>query len=135
MRTIPAGSLVSYGCTYKTTRDTTIAILPVGYYDGYSRRLSNKGIVGVCVKKYLHTDRSHDNSENILLYANVLGRVCMNVIIIDITDVPSACCGDEVILLGDFPELRAHDIARRTEGFNPREVTTILRGHIPRVLV
>lgn len=118
MRNIPAHSFIGYDRTFTTTRPTTLAILPIGYFDGYNRRLSNMGIVMI-----------HQQS------AKIVGRVCMNLVMVDVTDISQAKVGDEVILLGDFPGLTAHDMAQLTEGKNAREVTTQLNSHIKRIIV
>jgi alanine racemase len=83
IKTLPEGSFVGYGCTYRTTRRTRIAILPVGYADGYDRSLGNKAYV------LIHGRR-----------APVVGRVCMNITITDVTDIPDVKLEDEVVLLG-----------------------------------
>jgi alanine racemase len=106
---VPTGTPVGYDRTYTTTRPTTIAIIPVGYQDGYDRRLSNKGLV--LIRDY---------------YARVIGRICMNATLIEIPADKHAVLGDQVILLGDYEHLRAHDIARTIESYNAREITTRL---------
>jgi alanine racemase len=121
LRTLPAGKAVGYGKTYTTTTETRVGFLPVGYYEGYDRRLSNKGTVAVL-------------NNGIAYYAPVIGRICMNVIMIDVTQIPHAQIGDEVVLLGNYPKLQAHEIATTIEGFNPREITTRLNPLIKRVL-
>ncbi|MEL6823523.1 MAG: alanine racemase [Calditrichota bacterium] len=78
-----ADSTVGYGRTFKTTRRTRIAVLPVGYSDGYDRGLSNCGVVLVKGKR-----------------AAVLGRICMNLMMVDVTDIPDVELEDEVVLLG-----------------------------------
>ncbi|MGQ9615280.1 MAG: alanine racemase [Spirochaetota bacterium] len=83
IKTLPEGSFVGYGCTYRTTRRTMIAILPVGYADGYDRSLGNKAYVLIKGRR-----------------APVIGRVCMNITIIDVTDIPDVKLEDEVVLLG-----------------------------------
>jgi alanine racemase len=82
IKKVPAGEYVGYGCTYKTEHDTKLAILPVGYYDGYDRGVSN-GHVLICGKR-----------------APVRGRICMNIIMADVTDIPEAKLEDEVVLIG-----------------------------------
>ena len=96
-----------------------IAILPIGYYEGYDRRLSNKGIV--YLPKYNTT-------------ANVIGRICMNVTMIDVSHIPNAQKNDTVILLGNHPGVRTDDVATIIESFNPREITTRLNPLISRVI-
>ena len=83
-KSVPAGITVGYGRTYQTTRPSRLAVLPVGYANGYDRALSNKAHVLV------HGQR-----------AGVCGRVMMNMMIVDITDIAAAAAGDEVVLLGN----------------------------------
>ena len=84
VKTIPAGSQIGYGGTFTTTRPTTVATIPVGFADGYSRRLSNRGKV-----------RIHEQD------APILGRVCMDQFMVDVTDIPNVQRGDTVALLDD----------------------------------
>jgi alanine racemase len=125
-KTIPAGASVSYDRLFTAERDTTIGIIPVGYYEGYDRKLSNNGHVLVAADNLI---RDHH------LLAPVLGRVSMNMTIIDVTNVPHARVGDEVILMGDFDGVRASDLAARIGSTNPREITTRLPTQIPCVVV
>jgi alanine racemase len=83
VKRIPAGVGVSYGHTYITDRPTVLAVLPVGYEDGYSRKLSNCGEVLIRGRR-----------------APVRGRVCMNLCMVDVTDIDGVSAGDEVVLLG-----------------------------------
>ena len=83
VKTVPADTPISYGCTYKTRSKSTIATIPVGYDDGYSRLFSNKGEVLVHGKR-----------------VPVVGRVCMNLTMLDISSVEGVSVGDEVVLLG-----------------------------------
>ncbi|HEX6970728.1 MAG TPA: alanine racemase [Limnochordia bacterium] len=79
---VPAGTGISYGLTYATTRETTIAALPVGYADGYSRRLSGRAHVLIRGERF-----------------PVVGAICMDQCLVDVGDAPVAI-GDEVVLLG-----------------------------------
>lgn len=83
VKTLPAGVQISYGGTYTTTRVTRVATIPVGYADGYPRALSGKGHVLI-----------HGQS------APVLGRICMDQFMVDVTDIPNTMQGDEVTLIG-----------------------------------
>lgn len=83
IKTVEEGSYIGYGCTYKTTRKTRLGVLPVGYADGYDRKMGNTAYVLMKGKR-----------------APVIGRVCMNLTIIDVTDVPGVKLEDEVVLLG-----------------------------------
>lgn len=85
IKTIHEGSYVGYGCTYKTTRKTKLAVLPIGYADGYERKLGNTAYVLVNGKR-----------------APVIGRVCMNLTMIDVTDIPNVKLENEVVLLGTW---------------------------------
>ena len=83
VKTVPAGTPVSYGATYVTDRETRLATIPVGYGDGYPRSLSNKGYVLIHGKK-----------------APICGRICMDQFMVDITDIPDVKFGDKVTLIG-----------------------------------
>ena len=83
IKQVPEGSYVGYGCSYRTMRRTALGVLPVGYSDGYDRALGNHAHVLVRGRR-----------------APVIGRVCMNLCMIDLTDVPAARLEDEVVLLG-----------------------------------
>ncbi|MBU0501724.1 MAG: alanine racemase, partial [Candidatus Margulisbacteria bacterium] len=83
LKKIPAGTPVSYGATHVTEQPTTIATIPVGYADGYSRRLSNCGQVIIGGKRH-----------------PVVGRVTMDLIMVDVGDA-KVSVGDEVVLIGE----------------------------------
>ena len=110
LKTLPAGSFVGYGCTYRTTRTTRLAILPVGYADGYDRAFGNNAYVLVRGRR-----------------APVIGRVCMNHCMIDVTDVPEVKLEDEVVLLGKSGEenLTAEKLAEWAGTINYEIVTRI----------
>jgi alanine racemase len=111
------GDTVGYGRTYHVTHETRLAVLPVGYYDGYGRGLSN--IAWTLV-------RGHR--------APVRGRICMNMTMIDVTDVPDVREGDDVVLLGPqgAERVKAEQLAEWMGTIN-YEVTTRIGGHIPRI--
>ena len=119
IKTIPAGSYIGYGCTYKTTTETKLAILPVGYYDGYDRRLSNKGYVLINGKR-----------------APIRGRVCMNMIIVDITHVDKVNLENEVILLGKSgnEEITPEELASKVGTIN-YEIVDRINPLIERIIV
>ena len=83
VKTIAPGERVSYGGLFTAQRDTVVMTVPVGYADGYRRALTGKGCVLVRGRR-----------------APILGRVCMDQIMVDVTDIPGAQAGDEVVLLG-----------------------------------
>ena len=88
INTIKPGETVSYGRTFKAKRKTKIAVLPIGYADGYPRILSNKAQV------LLHGKR-----------CNVVGTICMDHTMVDVTDIDNVACGDEVVLIGKQGDL------------------------------
>ena len=83
LRQVPSGSSIGYGRTYTTTRTTRVATLPIGYADGYNRLLSNKGQVLIRGKR-----------------VKIVGRVCMDQTMIDVTDVDDVREGEDVVVLG-----------------------------------
>jgi alanine racemase len=83
VKDVPEGGFVGYGGTWRATRPTRIAVLPVGYYEGYDRGLSGIGHALVRGRR-----------------APLRGRVCMNMCMVDVTDIPGASLEDEVVLLG-----------------------------------
>jgi len=117
LKTLPAGHGVGYGTTFHTARESRIATLPVGYADGYDRLLSNKGEVLVRGKR-----------------APVVGRVSMDLVTIDVTGIPAADLGDEVVLLGKQgdDEIPAEEHAALT-GTIAYEVFCRISARVPRV--
>ncbi len=114
---VPAGWPVSYGETFVTRRPSRIAILPIGYADGYPRRLSNTGQVLIHGRRCL-----------------VLGRVCMDQCVVDVTDLPCAAVGDEAVLLGEQAgeRITVWDLARAIDA-SPHEIVAGLGPRLPRV--
>jgi alanine racemase len=119
LKKVPAGTPISYGRTFVTERESRIATIPIGYADGYSRALSNKGEAIVRGRR-----------------VPVVGRVCMDMTMLDVTDVPQALVGDEVVLIGRQGKERitADDIAAGT-GTIAYEVLCGIGGRVPRVVV
>ncbi|MCG8689030.1 MAG: alanine racemase [Desulfobacterales bacterium] len=115
VKSVPKGFGVSYGSTHVTNNPTTIATVPIGYADGYSRLLSNKGHMLVRGKK-----------------APVVGRVTMDFTMIDVGHIPEVIPGDEVVVLGSQGNqcILADDIAKLTGTIN-YEVTAGLTGRMP----
>jgi alanine racemase len=116
IKTVEAGEHVSYGLTYQASHRMQVAVLPIGYYDGYDRKLSNCGRV-------LIRGRA----------VPVIGRVAMNMTMVDVTDV-SAQPDDEVVLLGrqGSAEIRAEELAEKI-GTIAYEVVSRINPRIPRV--
>lgn len=117
IREIETGTFVGYNRTFCAKRKTKLALIPVGYYDGYDRRLSNIGKIII-------------NGQ----VAKIAGRLCMNVMMLDITDCKNIKIGDEAILLGNSPEINASNIADSVE-MNPRDLTSKINLEIPRITV
>jgi alanine racemase len=119
VKKVPAGAFVSYGCTFRTTRPTVLAVVPVGYSDGYDRRLSNAAHVLVKGRR-----------------APVRGRVAMDFLMADVTDVPGVRLEDEVTLLGaDGAERVAAEDLASLIGTIGYEVLARINPQIPRVVV
>ncbi len=112
VKTLPAGRQISYGGTYITTKPTRVATVPVGYADGYRRSLSSNFYVLIRGKK-----------------APILGRVCMDQMMVDVTDIADTCVGDTVTLIGtDGSErITMEQIAEAAGSFNYEFVCGISR--------
>lgn len=96
LKWVPEGSFVSYACTYQTERESLLGIIPVGYFDGYPRALSNKSVVLVDGK-----------------IAPIRGRVAMNMCIIDVTHIPNVSYDSVVTLIGDHPLINVEYLAQQ----------------------
>ncbi len=119
LKWVPAGETVGYGCTFEASSKTLVATIPAGYDDGYMRTLSNRGRAIVCGA-----------------FATVIGRISMDLTLIDVTNIPGVQQDDEVILLGSEGELEitAEEMAR-TAGTLSYDVTCGIGGRVPRVYV
>ncbi|MCH5267417.1 MAG: alanine racemase [Lachnospiraceae bacterium] len=117
VKTLPAGVEIGYGGTYSTSGETIVATIPVGYADGYPRSLSNKGCV------LIHGKR-----------ANIIGRVCMDQFMVDVTDIPETREGDMVTLFGRDGEewLPVEEVAELSGSFNYEFVCDVGK-RVPRV--
>ena len=117
LKKVPEGIPISYGRTFITKRESMIATIPIGYADGYSRGLSN---IGEAIVRNVRVP--------------VAGRVCMDMTMLDVTDVPGVSEGDEVVLIGSQGKERitADDIAAKT-GTIPYEVLCGISSRVPRV--
>jgi alanine racemase len=120
LKWVPQGETIGYGCTYEASRKTLVATLPIGYNDGYVRGLSNRGRVVVRGT-----------------YASVIGRVSMDLTMIDVTNVPGVELGDVVTLLGHDDgalSVPAEDVAK-TVGTLSYEITCGISDRVPRIYV
>jgi alanine racemase len=118
IKDVPVSEYIGYGCSFRATHAMRLAVLPVGYYDGYDRRLSGRGYVLVRGRR-----------------APIVGRVCMNMAMADITDLPDVRLGEEVILIGrcGSESISADDLASLCGTIN-YEIVARLGRHIPRLL-
>ncbi len=117
VRALPPGSSISYGRTYITTKPTPVALVPVGYGDGYHRILSNRGAVLIRGRR-----------------APIVGRVCMDQFVIEVSGIPGIRQDDEVVVFGrqGEEEIRAEEVAAWAETIN-YEVTTSILPRVTRV--
>jgi alanine racemase len=117
LRTIPRGGTVSYNATFVATRPTRIAVLPIGYADGYSRRLSYRGSVLIQGRR-----------------APIIGLVCMDMIMVDVTDLASVQVGEIVTLIGHQGQdsIWADEVADWI-GTIPYEVLCGIGSRVPRL--
>jgi len=117
LKTVPPGTSLGYGRSYTTTRESRIATIPIGYADGLRRDHSNNGRVIVRGR-----------------FAPIVGRVSMDLTIVDATEIPEAALDDEVILIGEANGLRisAEDLAEQI-GTISYEIVTGISYRVPRV--
>jgi len=117
IKSVPAGTKVSYNCTFTTKRKSRVAMIPFGYADGYPYALSNKAHVLVRGKR-----------------VPVVGRVTMDMIAVDVTDIPEAQVGDETVLLGcqGNDEISAQQLADWADTIS-YEILTGISGRVPRI--
>ncbi len=117
LKQVPTGFHVSYGMTHRTEQPTTIATVPVGYGDGYSRHLSNRGVMLVGGRR-----------------AAIVGRVCMDLTMLDVGHVPGVAVDDEVVIIGRQGDevVSADEIAALIGTIN-YEVVTAISARVPRV--
>jgi alanine racemase len=119
IKTVPAGRHVGYNQTFETKRPSRLAVLPIGYADGYPRSLGNRGEVLVRGRR-----------------AAIAGRVCMDLTVVDVTDIPDAVEGGEVVLMGrqGVGEISVSEMAGWQETI-PYEVLTRVGIRVPRRLL
>ena len=119
LKEMDQGQYISYGRAFQTRRPSIIATLPVGYADGYTRLLFNKAKVII-------------NGS----FAPVVGRICMDQCMVDVTDIGEVKVGDEVILMGEYKNLKmtADEIAELLGTIN-YEITCMISKRVPRVYI
>lgn len=111
IRLIPAGVPIGYGCSYIPRKPCRMALLPIGYADGYPRSLSGKSCV------LIHGQ-----------LAPVIGKISMNLMSVDVSEVPRATIGSEVILTGPYEGIKIEQLASMMDSYNPREIPISIRG-------
>lgn len=119
LKNLKPGETVSYGCTFEADKDMVIALLPVGYYDGIGRILSNKGHVLIDGHR-----------------AKIIGRVCMNMMMVDVTEIDNLSVGSTVAIIGrqNDQAITADEIAELSDTII-YEILTRLRESIRRAVV
>lgn len=118
VKEIESGETISYGRTYKTIEKEKIATVSIGYADGYPRELSNKGVKVVVNNQY----------------AEVIGRICMDQLMINVTNIPEIKVGDIVTLIGNIPEITAEEVAEKA-GTITNELLCCLGPRLHRVYI
>lgn len=119
IKILPKGRTIGYGLTYKTKKETKIAIIPQGYADGFNRGFSNNGFVLIGGTR-----------------CKILGRVSMNMCVADVSHLNKVKIEDEVVILGKqkLEEITAEEMANRINTIN-YEITTRISALLPRVVV
>ena len=118
IKKLKSGDTVSYGCTWQSHRDTMVATVPIGYADGYSRLLSNQAFAAVRGQR-----------------VPLIGTVCMDQCMFDVTDIEGVSEGDEVILFGKQEELVTADELADIEGTINYEIVCAISSRVPRVYI
>lgn len=120
VKTLPANSYVGYGCTWKSVQAVKVAVLPIGYYDGYPRQASN-------ANSYVLVKGTH---------CAVLGRICMNMMIVDVSHLPTVKVGDAAVLIGQDgnAQVSAEQLAEWS-GTIQYDIVSRINPNIKRILV
>ena len=111
VRSLPAGTSISYGCTVVLERDSKVAVIPVGYGDGYPRNLSNRMTMEICGQA-----------------CPILGRICMDMTMVDVTDLPEVKAGDTAVVFG-----RGMEEAAQLSGTIVYELLCDVTPRVPRI--
>jgi alanine racemase len=119
IKNVPEGAFIGYGCTYRALRDMTIAVLPVGYYEGYPRLASGRGAYVLIQGKR----------------CPIVGRICMNMMMVDMSHLPQVHSGEQVTLIGEDQgeTIGASELADWCETIH-YELVTCLNPRIPRII-
>ena len=121
VKNIKKGQTVGYNNTFIANKDTTIATVPIGYFEGLDRRLSDNGFFEIGKNKIM---------------CPIIGRICMNISTIDVSEVPDIKIGDEVIIISNNPNNKnsIQSMAKITQTI-PYEIVTYIPEHLKRVVV
>lgn len=119
IKEIKKGETVGYGRTWQAFKKVKIAIIPIGYFDGYDRKLSNVGRVLIKGK-----------------FCKVIGRIAMNMFMVDVTNLKNICLEDEVVLIGRMGnnEITAEELAEKTGTINYEIIARINPG-LPKIII
>lgn len=117
IKDVAAGTPIGYACTFTAPHPMKVAVVSMGYFDGYDRRLSNKGTMII---------RGH--------HVPVIGRIAMNMTTVDITNIASVAIGDEVMVAGDYEGVRMRDITHTIDTIE-YEIMTRINPALPRKIV
>lgn len=119
LKVVPKGTGISYGQIFITNKESKIATIPIGYADGFTRLLTSKGEVSIKGNR-----------------APIVGKICMDQCMIDVTDIPDVEIGDEVILFGDGKDNSPHidEIAKKLGTIN-YEIVCMVGRRVPRVYI
>lgn len=118
LKNLPAGQPVGYDRTTYTARETKIAIVPIGYFDGYDFRLFNKS-------------RMRVNNCSV----PTIGRISMNVATLDVSDVADVKLNDEVTIMGNHPDITVYELSNLAGNPNLREIMIKINANIPRTVI
>jgi alanine racemase len=119
VKDVRKGEYIGYGTTYRATADLKIAVIPIGYYDGYDRQLSNSGHVLINGMR-----------------APIRGRICMDIFMVDVTDIPDVHAESEVVLIGRSGDevIRVEDVAGWANTIN-YEIVSRIGSHLERRVI
>jgi len=120
IKKVDGGESIGYGRAYTTTKETTVATLPVGYADGYPRLLSDRGEVLVRGRR-----------------APIIGRICMDLCMIDVTSIPAVQVGEEVVLWGrqEGKNISVEEIAEKTGTINYEIICMVDKPRVSKVFI
>jgi alanine racemase len=128
LKSVQPGETVGYDRLWKAERPSRVAIVPIGYADGFSRSYSGASVIVAA------SEQARQTSSKQVGVAKIIGRICMDMLMVDVTELPWVELGDEMILLGQKGELQvdAYDLARLS-GTTHYQVLTSIQSRVPRI--